>query len=78
MIVEVTQSKLIQTKQDWRDRYYSYNSEPSSLTDEALEQFMQTAVQAAHAQELLQDKQLQELKKVLSWPTNREPPEGVY
>jgi CRISPR/Cas system CSM-associated protein Csm3 (group 7 of RAMP superfamily) len=78
MIVEVTQSKLIQTKQDWCDRYCSYDSEPNSLTNKALEQFMQTAIQAAHAQQLVQDRQLQELKQVLSWPTNREPPEGVY
>jgi hypothetical protein len=26
----------------------------------------------------VQDKQLQELKQVLKWPTDREPPEGVY
>jgi hypothetical protein len=78
MVVDVTEIKRINNKQEWRDRYSSYDSQPDSLTGKMLEQFIQTAIQSAHTQKLVQDKQLQELKQVLKWPTDREPPEGVY
>ena len=74
----MTEIKLIQTKQEWRDRYSDYNSEPNSLTSKKLEDFIQTAIKAAHASRLVQSQQLQQLKEVLKWPTDREPPEGVY
>jgi hypothetical protein len=78
MVVDVTEIQRINNKQEWRDRYCSYDSQPDSLTGKALEQFIQTTIQVAHTQKLVQDKQLQELKQVLKWPTDREPPEGVY
>lgn len=59
-----------------RDRYSSYDSEFDSLTDAKLQQFMQQAIQSS--QGLVQAQQLQELKNVLQWPTDRPPPEGMY
>jgi len=78
MVVDVTEIKRINSKQQWRDRYSSYDSPPDSLTGNSLKEFIQTVIQTAHTQKLVQDRQLQELKQVLKWPTDREPPEGVY
>ena len=38
---------------------------------------MQQVIKAAHSQ-LVQPQQMQELKAILQWPTNREPPQGMY
>lgn len=74
MEVEVTE---IFRLQNWRQRYSNYQSEPEVLTGAKLQEFMQQAIQAAHRQ-IVQPQQLQELKTVLQWPTDREPPEGMY
>jgi hypothetical protein len=60
-----------------RDRYSSYQSESERLTGNQLQQVMQKAIQEAHRQ-LVQSQQLQELTDVLKYPTDREPPEGMY
>ncbi|MGE5655206.1 MAG: RAMP superfamily CRISPR-associated protein [Actinomycetota bacterium] len=78
MVVEVTEIQRIQTKQEWRDRYGNYNSEPASLTGKPLEEFIKKAIQSARTSQLVQSQQLKELAEVLKWPTDREAPEGVY
>ncbi len=78
MVVDVTEIDLIKSKEEWRDRYSNYDSQPPSLTEKALEEFVQKIIKVAHSEKLVQDKQLQELKQVLQWPTDRQPPEGVY
>ena len=78
MTVEVTAAKVLQNKGDLRDRYSSYNPpESDSMTGTKLQQFMQTNIQAAHSS-LVQATQLQLLAEVLKYPTDREPPTGMY
>ena len=78
MTVEVTAAKVLQNKGDLRDRYSSYNPpESDSMTGTKLQQFMQTNIQAAHSS-LVQATQLQQLAEVLKYPTDREPPTGMY
>ncbi|AFZ07298.1 hypothetical protein Osc7112_2898 [Oscillatoria nigro-viridis PCC 7112] len=78
MTVEVTAARVLQNKGDLRDRYSSYNPpESDSMTGTKLQQFMQKNIQAAHSS-LVQATQLQELAEVLKYPTDREPPTGMY
>ncbi|HBB30403.1 MAG TPA: CRISPR-associated protein [Cyanobacteria bacterium UBA8803] len=74
MTVDVT---MIEQPANLRDRYLSYQSQPDQLTGNQLQQVMQRAIQEAHRQ-LVQSPQLQELAAVLKYPTDREPPEGMY
>ncbi|NES20751.1 MAG: CRISPR-associated protein, partial [Symploca sp. SIO3E6] len=74
MTVEVT---TLEQATNLRDRYLSYQSTPDHLTGGELQQVMQKAIQKAH-QELVQAQQLQELTTVLKYPTDREPPDGMY
>lgn len=60
-----------------RDRYSSYQSQPNQLTGNQLKHLIETVIKAAHSQ-LVQSPQLQELAAVLKYPTDREPPEGMY
>ena len=78
MTVEVTAAKVLQNKGDLRDRYSSYKPhESDSMTGTKLQQFMQKNIQAAHSS-LVQATQLQQLAEVLKYPTDREPPTGMY
>src|SRR4028119_1711738 len=78
MTVEVTAAKVLQNKGDLRDRYSSYKPpESDSMAGTKLQQFMQKNIQAAHSS-LVQATQLQQLAEVLKYPTNREPPTGMY
>ncbi|MEG4170154.1 MULTISPECIES: RAMP superfamily CRISPR-associated protein [unclassified Microcoleus] len=78
MTVEVTAARVLQNKGDLRDRYSSYNPpESDSITGTKLQQFMQKNIQAAHSS-LVQATQLQQLAEVLKYPTDREPPTGMY
>ena len=78
MTVEVTAARVLQNKGDLRDRYSSYNPpESDSMTGTKLQQFMQKNIQAAHSS-LVQATQLQQLADVLKYPTDREPPTGMY
>lgn len=78
MTVDVTAARVLQNKGDLRDRYSSYNPpESDSMTGTTLQQFMQKNIQAAHPS-LVQPTQLQELAKVLKYPTDLEPKEGMY
>lgn len=68
----------IEQAQNLRDRYSSYTPpESERLTGESLQQFMQRNIQAAHSN-LVQATQLQQLAEVLRYPTDREPPTGMY
>lgn len=78
MTVEVTAARVLQNKGDLRDRYSSYNPpESDSMTGTKLQQFMQKNIQAGHSS-LVQATQLQQLAEVLKYPTDREPPTGMY
>lgn len=61
-----------------RDRCLSYNTNSDSLTGKALEEFIDQAIQTAHNSQLIQRQQLEELQKILTYPTDREPPSGMY
>jgi RAMP superfamily len=74
MTVEIT---LLEQPANLRDRYLSYDSKPTQLAGNQLQQMMQKAIAEAHRQ-LVQSQQLQELAAVLKYPTDREPPEGMY
>ena len=77
MTVAVTGLESVDNLRD--DRYLSYQIQTQRLTGKPLQQFIQQAIQAAHRErELVQSQQLQELVKVLGYPTKREPPEGMY
>ncbi|HEY9804245.1 MAG TPA: RAMP superfamily CRISPR-associated protein [Leptolyngbyaceae cyanobacterium] len=68
----------IEQPQNLKQRYSSYQvSETDELTGEKLAQFKQKNIQAAHSR-LVQKQQLEELTKVLRYPTDREPPSGMY
>lgn len=61
-----------------RDRYSNYNPiESAELTGNAIQQFMQKVIQEAHSQ-LIQAPQLQQLTEILKYPTDRQPPTGMY
>jgi RAMP superfamily len=78
MTVEVSQARVLQNFRDLRSRYGEYTPDDNNLlTGDALQKFMQTQIQAAHSR-LVQATQLQELSEVLHYPTDREPPEGMY
>jgi RAMP superfamily len=78
MTVEVTQARVLQNLNDLKQRYCQYTpSNDNLLTGKALQQFIEKQIQAAHSQ-LIQSEQLQQLAQVLQYPTDREPPEGMY
>jgi hypothetical protein len=61
-----------------RDRYSSYTPpESDALTGTNLQQFMQRTIQSAHST-LIQNPQLEQLTEVLRYPSDREPPAGMY
>ncbi len=67
----------IEAYQNLRDRYSDYMlSESSKLTGQELQQFIQKQIQAA--QSLIEKPQLQQLTEILRYPTDREPPTGMY
>jgi len=74
---EVREIELLRSREDWRDRYSDYQSNPQSLTGANLQKFVREVIGSAHRQ-LVQTQQMQELQAVLKWPTDREPPEGMY
>ncbi|NJN87705.1 MAG: CRISPR-associated protein [Leptolyngbyaceae cyanobacterium SL_7_1] len=61
----------------WRDRYTSYTTQPDRLTGEPLQQLMQRMMQTAHKQ-LIEQPQFEQLAEILRYPTDRDPPEGMY
>jgi hypothetical protein len=78
MTVEVSQAKVLQNFQDLRSRYSEYTpNDDNLLTGDALQKFIQTQIKIAHSR-LIQLPQLQQLAEILRYPTDREPPEGMY
>ena len=78
MTVEVTAARVLQNQGDFVDRYSSYNPPESEIMNSAqLQQFMQKNIVVAHSS-LVQATQLQQLAEVLKYPTDREPPTGIY
>jgi len=77
MTVEVTQARVLQSLNDLRSRYSQYTPETNNLTGETLQKFIQKQIKTAHSH-LIQTPQLQTLAEVLHYPTDREPPEGMY
>ncbi|MEA5565772.1 RAMP superfamily CRISPR-associated protein [Anabaena sp. UHCC 0399] len=68
----------IKQPQSLKQRYSSYEiSEADELTGEKLAQFKEQNIQVAHSR-LIQKPQLEELTQVLRYPTDREPPSGMY
>lgn len=61
-----------------KQRYSSYTpTESDSLTGKNLQQFIEKTIQSAHST-LIQKPQLEQLTEVLGYPTDREPPTGMY
>jgi len=61
-----------------RDRYSSYiAAESDRLVGTKLQEFMQKQIKAAHSS-LIQAPQLQQLAEVLSYPSDLQPPSGMY
>ncbi|MEB3217893.1 MAG: RAMP superfamily CRISPR-associated protein [Nostocales cyanobacterium 94392] len=78
MTVEITQARVLQNMNDWKQRYCKYTPKNDNLlAGETLKQFIQTQIKTAHSR-LIQSEQLQQLAQVLHYPTDREPPEGMY
>ncbi|MEM9924579.1 MAG: RAMP superfamily CRISPR-associated protein [Cyanobacteria bacterium P01_D01_bin.50] len=78
MTVEVTQARILQNIQDLRSRYCKYTpTDDNLLVGSNLQKFIQTQIKTAHSQ-LIQSQQLQQLAEILRYPTDREPPEGMY
>ncbi|MBD2203827.1 CRISPR-associated protein [Calothrix sp. FACHB-1219] len=68
----------IHQPQNLKQRYSSYNlNQSDELIGEKLQQFIQKNIQAAHSH-LIQKPQLEELAAILRYPTDREPPSGMY
>lgn len=67
----------IEQASNLRDRYTNYTTQPKFLSGEPLQQFVQRMVEAAHKQ-LIEQPQLEQLAQILRYPTDREPPEGMY
>ncbi|MEH1783228.1 MAG: RAMP superfamily CRISPR-associated protein [Nostoc sp.] len=64
--------------QSLQKRYSAYQlNESDELIGDDLQQFMQTQIKAAYSR-LIQQTQLDELTAVLRYPSDREPPSGMY
>ncbi|WP_414529744.1 RAMP superfamily CRISPR-associated protein [Nodularia chucula] len=64
--------------QDLKQRYSSYQvSASDELTGEKLGQFKQKHIQAAYSR-LIEKPQLEELAAILRYPSDRQPPTGMY
>ncbi|QOV22544.1 RAMP superfamily CRISPR-associated protein [Anabaenopsis elenkinii] len=73
----VSIDKILQP-QDLTQRYSSYQvSAPDEITGENLAQFKQQHIQAAHSR-LIEKPQLEKLAAILRYPSDRQPPAGIY
>lgn len=62
-----------------RDRYSSYDAAENDLyTNDRLTQEIERLITIAHGAKLIQQPQLNQLKEVLNYPTNRIAPSGMY
>ncbi|MDF2387420.1 CRISPR-associated protein [Nostoc ellipsosporum NOK] len=68
----------IKQPQSLQQRYSKYDvTQDEDLVGEKLQQLIQNNIQAAHTR-LIQKHQLEELTSVLRYPSDREPPSGMY
>ncbi|WP_413173177.1 RAMP superfamily CRISPR-associated protein [Anabaena azotica] len=68
----------INQPQNLKQRYLAYEiSENDELTGTKLDQFIQKQIQTAHSS-LIQKPQLEELAAILRYPSDRQPPAGMY
>ncbi|MDZ7960990.1 MAG: RAMP superfamily CRISPR-associated protein [Aulosira sp. DedQUE10] len=68
----------IHQPQNLKQRYSAYNlNQSDELIGEKLQQFIKEKIQVAHSR-LIQKPQLEELAAILRYPTDREPPSGMY
>ncbi|NET88410.1 MAG: CRISPR-associated protein [Kamptonema sp. SIO1D9] len=74
MTTEVTE---LDKYEAMKSRYLTYNSSDEPMIGQDLDKYMQKAIKAAH-QELIHAEQLQQVQKILQYPTNREAPRGLY
>ena len=77
MTVEITKATILENLEQLKSRYSSYKPETEKLRGDNLKQFIQKQLKTAHSQ-LIQTPQLQQLAEVLRYPTDRQPPEGMY
>jgi RAMP superfamily len=76
MTVEVS---AIEQTVDVIDRYRQYDlGQNAQLTEAESQKFIQRQIQAAYGSNLLQQVQLTELAQVLNYPSDRQPPPGMY
>lgn len=77
MTVKVDRFSGMQNKQNIVDRYSSYHNTSDPLTDKDLEKLLRSAISDAH-KHLVQSPQLQEVTQILTYPSDRQPPQGQY
>ena len=75
MSVEVT---AIEKPDSMVDRYQSYDSNTKRLQGEELKQLVKQWIAEAHQTKLLELNQLEQLQRILEYPTTRQAPDGVY
>ncbi len=75
MTVEVT---AIEQSQDVTQRYHQYKVDNARLTDRTMQDFIQKQISVAHGSKLLEKEQWNQLSKILKYPGEHEPPEGMY
>ncbi|WP_448600114.1 RAMP superfamily CRISPR-associated protein [Thermoleptolyngbya sp.] len=73
-----TQITEISHTQDVRDRYRNYEVPNAQLTGVDIQTFIQAQITAAKNSQLLEKAQWQQLAAILRYPSDREPPEGMY
>lgn len=74
MSVEVTQ---LEQPESIKERYLEYELNSVSVQGSELQTKIAQAIQKAH-EELIELPQLQQLQKILAYPTKREAPQGMY
>lgn len=81
MTIEITEANILQNQQDLKNRYSTYTPpENNNITGEKLQQFIKEKIQVAHESDnkIIDKNLLEKVAEVLRYPTDREPPEGMY
>jgi len=81
MKIKVTEANILQNKQDVKNRYSTYTPpKANNFTGEKLQQFIEEKIQFAHESnnKILDKTLLEGVAEVLRYPTDRQPPEGMY
>ena len=76
MTVEITE---INCPQKLNERYLNYDVSTSEILEgELLQKFINNAIRSANQNSIIRRQQLEEIKNILKYPTDRQPPEGMY